>query len=533
MSPSLPLRRSRVRSVAFVVLATCLLPSPVLGAGTVIDDANVRARDAGPALGLGYSRASGQLLYNCLFSTETREPSYDYVTTVTEINSQATIEKDLYRLSGSLSYYNIYRAIYGDYVDRPMGENREPHHVVFNLDINKYYNAIGTSTLVEAAKSYFDVGDFVGFIQSCGPTFVRAIQRRSEFTVKFLYSTDIGGGGANVGGSSRRYNDIILDHLQQVGDSVGTLHSNQFDNSIIFTAETFSYGMGIVSGHDSTVGPVLHSWDSLKHAFNYAFRAMTAPDAGLVVAMEVVPWTTHAEFQDMAGLNKAVKYTKLLTNSTNATDTTAAANATVVLDLPVHRKFFNFFVNAEHISQIDQFVKQRLLETSLLQRCITRLHSFKSYMDDLPLKPHVDIGSMNQVAENLEFYQRITVDQLRRQLNRVVNTTDGRQQEYLQARNTEIYDYVNNYYGPCMDVLSEDAFDLDGNAIFAAQYVDMPACADLTCKMSDAVWVADATGGGHCVSAIQDNMVTVSDEEYDLVRLAETWCSPEIQKTET
>ena len=173
------------------------------------------------------------------------------------------------------------------------------------------------SSMAKDAVRMLEDEEYVNFFMSCGPNYVRSIQRAQEVTSIISYE-------AIDDYTAQRFADALKLYVYgNRGDSMRERSRSQripmdftgfnldldFDYSDIrksLSIEILGFGLGLNSDGSSTL--VATSLDEFNQVMRFAFDSMTKNESmgrgtGMIYGMEVIPWTDNAEFLKFANVD--------------------------------------------------------------------------------------------------------------------------------------------------------------------------------------------------------------------------------------
>ena len=169
------------------------------------------------------------------------------------------------------------------------------HHMVVTLNVDTYYASVdeASTPLSDAAAALLQSDDLPGFFASCGPYYVRAINRNAKFMAIFSYM------------STESKADASFEAKMQAeikGIELGAEFSSEFSSEASAKRLTIVMrGWGLGKNEDASL--VATDLASFRDAVKDAFVSMQRSDTGRVVSIEVVPWVENTEFQRQFPLN--------------------------------------------------------------------------------------------------------------------------------------------------------------------------------------------------------------------------------------
>eukprot|EP00587_Corethron_hystrix_P005178 CAMPEP_0113313466 /NCGR_PEP_ID=MMETSP0010_2-20120614/9879_1 /TAXON_ID=216773 ORGANISM="Corethron hystrix, Strain 308" /NCGR_SAMPLE_ID=MMETSP0010_2 /ASSEMBLY_ACC=CAM_ASM_000155 /LENGTH=483 /DNA_ID=CAMNT_0000169485 /DNA_START=399 /DNA_END=1850 /DNA_ORIENTATION=+ /assembly_acc=CAM_ASM_000155 len=426
-----------------------------------------------PNLGRGYSLSSGGLFGTCVDTEEAVETTYDYRLDGIYIHAQSTAASDIEALSNSVSYYWINEKVQAAYAVRSSN-----HFIVLQMVIDKYYTTMADDQGALGDNILFMIKnrDYLEFVVTCGPTYIRSQRKSSEFVVIMEHEWD-------DQDYSYFYNLINADLN---GFTAGSNIDNgpDFSGASTFAAyssffiQCASFGLDI-----DDAGPfIVPTYDDLLPVLEDAFAAATAnPDTGMIRSLEVVPWTSHLEFQYAADLQR-----RMFVNEDGG----------AMRVVPPMMKHFNFMSNTEHIQVVMGLMYgmigavNKLIECSTilwkqdlktLQHSWVRNSNYKLHTDPAwaAAVPTIVAGNFTLGPTEGDVIQGARLKHL---LDAEISgNADG---DYLQQRVIrQTRGYIDNYITPCFT-----NFYMEDTKLFTHNWMDLSTCNNLLCQMPDTVW---------------------------------------------
>uniref|UniRef100_A0A6U5DG25 Bulb-type lectin domain-containing protein n=1 Tax=Corethron hystrix TaxID=216773 RepID=A0A6U5DG25_9STRA len=157
-----------------------------------VSDGFANNRDQVPVLGRGYSASTNTLMGTCMSANLSGPPSFDYDYEFVPVGSTTSAnpnwQTDWARATSSLSV-SARRAL-DQMVVSDMGVTTEVTYQAYNIArmVGYMYNVVideGNSPISDDARELLGRGDFIAFIQACGPYYIKSIQRRKELITVF------------------------------------------------------------------------------------------------------------------------------------------------------------------------------------------------------------------------------------------------------------------------------------------------------------------------------------------------------------
>mmetsp|Transcript_29466 Transcript_29466/g.67763 ORF Transcript_29466/g.67763 Transcript_29466/m.67763 type:complete len:482 (-) Transcript_29466:57-1502(-) len=431
----------------------------VLTTAKIITNKGISSKDISPSIGRGYSVTTGNIASACLdvdVNTDITEPSFDYDYKWFEVNSQENVATQTQKHSFSSKSFGWFTyAISSETTYSTSRRQTEKQHILADMIMDKYYiSADETKTsLLSDALTLIDQGLYIQFFQACGPNYIRSIRRESEMVSMFSYE--------KKSGSDSSVSIKISRSFFGSSSEVSGSSSSFKDTNIKITFAAFGISLKDASPF------VAKDVESYKTLVDNAFRSMLLPDIGNVVSIEIVPWMANVVFQNAAVIDTTIQ--------TEDPDTPTLA--------PFLRRF-NLLVNSEHVARLDEITRNRLTMFNLQLSCLGRLSAMPLDSGSLFLVDKQErCPNLGDCAAPI-----MTVSELKGTLlGYDANATAG--QKYLVQRSTQdMQGYVENYFGPCLQAMAEQAYGIAGGAMQAQHWSAMPACSEISCVFPNVVW---------------------------------------------
>lgn len=171
--------------------------------GYYIKDGFENNRDRTPVLGRGYSPQTNILMGTCVEAHTDKDPSFDYEYNFVSIKSAAgpaddgtgPFAREWGRVTSKLSV-TAKKALDEMVVD-DMGVSLATtyqKYMLASMSGHIYYNILdeGSSPLTDDAFLLLQRGGYIGFIQACGPYYIKSIQRTKEIITVFNFEKATG-----------------------------------------------------------------------------------------------------------------------------------------------------------------------------------------------------------------------------------------------------------------------------------------------------------------------------------------------------
>lgn len=505
--------RTRLAITLTTIVGVLRVSSPGYAGPVIIRDEMISDRGLTPSLGRGYSIATNSFQSICLAAGfKTTTPSYDFVYsfesmegigyTIPDIltvaqgdTSQAPLVTITVPKDGSVSEG-------GDKFT--VGAPTEKHYIKVSIAIDVYYHSIheGGAALSEAAAKLLEKKDLPGFFDACGVYYTRSITRRGTYLSLFSYETKTGGG------RDRAFEQSLKDYITGFGSAPkaaakpakpgqanaaqpGQANAGQADTGSSPTGalnpapppqsvswrslqQEFqskkttirSYGFGLGKTETPTGELVAYDLDTFKKAAVAALTAMQETNAGIVTAIEVVPWVENLSFQEKFVLAKDAyiddpRALPAAPAAPGADPATPVPTAFKLSISPYAQKRI-LSQNSEFLSEIDRASRNRLLNYYRAKTC----------------RATIDRNYGTKVAGQLEplAATRKLVNNRTRDSKASPTLDDLYKKELNDAKLSELgLEYENFTYTraqTCLNVLLSSSFTIQ-------LYREMPACKSL------------------------------------------------------
>uniref|UniRef100_A0A7S1BGG2 MACPF domain-containing protein n=1 Tax=Corethron hystrix TaxID=216773 RepID=A0A7S1BGG2_9STRA len=504
----------------------------VCGIGQILQGSSVRSKDLVPALGRGYSFATGTFSSKCLVTPGITDPSFDYYFRIFEIDVNIDTSKTINsKLEQEGSGDSIGAATIKDDSKKfkRQTETKVNQNMAINwqftttlMEVDRYYTSVDEtqSSLDKNVVEMLQRSDYIGVVSTCGPSFVRGIRRTAELKSDFQFFS-----------SSAKYSritqNVIDESIKGLVDNKEKQNNTSTRNRMAavdgmkITVTGFGLDMTAMENGDSLIAESLEDYDVVMRT---AFKMMLNPLAGVIRSIEVVPWDNNLQYQDGLNMNMIVMYQ----NPEGVTDT-----------YPTFLKQMYFSANAEHIVKLEHISRYKFMMIQTLAQCMQRLWGMsdrlrcKSYVShqnwvyessDLEsMKDYTQVLNLSQpnahtLTWNSAEYKVINTDRLKWLLDGNLETgfADG---YFLVQRVTTVYQsWLHFYFAPCFTKLSENKYGMTGGMLFTSHWLEHSECNKITCLMEGAEWKDDVN---RC--SLTQTVTT------PWVNLVNGFCMPEIE----
>lgn len=494
----------------------------VLLGGMVVVDASVNVigaggkgisdiKDMSPTIGRGYSHSTGLTFSICLEMGELTPASYDYDFFLQEINSRESI---FTQTAAKFEYSKLATTSFA-HVDAEMSEESQDgfhsHFILGVMVVDRYFASVDETqaALSKDSESLLKDGSYISFIQTCGPTVIRGIRRTSEVVFTFKYTSKL---------SSFSINAQLMALYAKAKGGSKTVAAAFVQTDIEKYSQTASLsvtvkGVGLDLANPYSYSLMATSVDDFHDALETAYESMKHPGVGIIKSFEVVPWANSLQFQAAAQLDIKLLY----------------PDGRIY---PSDLKRFNFMINAEHISKMDEISKHRFNMINHLSHCMRALYSYdSSFLCShwvIHRKQPFNNGQLYTPIPNSNFSTNpetpiVRDETILIQAARLKYLLDGygvpiatrNDKLPIEQAIEDFQSYITNFYGPCLTELGGYSMDLAGGMLFTTQWLNIAQCRHPVCTMKDAYW-----DSGGC-------KIRVTNTWEGLVS---SFCSPEFKR---
>jgi len=507
----------------FVVLLF-LSAAPLAKSGTsvTISDRGISDKDVTPALGRGYSIATGTILATCLDVGRVSESSFDYDYQYLEISSQTNTESELKTKFGVTAGVSFAGASIANNNAIKSKTEKIVQNIIARMLIDRYYNSVdeGSSTMNIHAKEILLKRDFVGFFQACGPTFFRSIRRSSELVLHFHYESD-------SDTSSTRFGIDAKAQLGAMGvgffaDSTTEKKTENFafESTLIVHIKAFGMGNNLVSS-----GALIASkFEDAKGVLDTAYEAMVQPGSpGYVTSVEVVPWIKNVDFQLAMGANEKIELTAC--QDINGNNISCATGPLLIVHkrsrvLPAMLKQFNVLQNAEHVAKLDLILRKKMNFISTLEHCIGMLSQYSSHDLERYYVLDQNTGATTYYVESSATEDINSKDFQILRASRLLYLLSGQEggQYLIERLIANVLAFIDHYFGPCTQEMGRDNKGVPGGKLMTTHWMNMDQCNDIGCTFPNSNIV---TTNGITTCEMSTTIGSMSSEI-----LVEKYCMP-------
>jgi len=457
--------------------------------GVIVRDGIAGSTDYTPVLGRGYSASSNTMFSSCLRVSTTTEPTFDYVYTFSSVSSSTSstttsTERDQWSSAFRLFSVAATRTISDHVTSETDSTTRNKNYILAQMKVDLYYNALENSIIAEDSLEILDRGDYIGFVQACGPYYITSISRTKELISVFDYSS--------VSSSSKSFSE----KLSQINNFIGSSPERETaldevqKTSQVTSLKINIFGFGL-SMRSSLVGTLTaKSMKEFEAVMDYGLETMKDTKTGIVRSVEVVPWAINPAFYIASKL-----------------DDSALSQL----------KIFNYMSNAEILVTIDGIVRKRFLTIEILSQClgiIVKLSNenrqvlwVKNQRRQVPRNQYRTMNTAQTaslaITEN-DFNLPLSATRLLTLLegdrcpnnscvfcnssNNPSGCVEENQRYEYQRKINNFLDYVVGFYSPCLEELGESNPDLGGIKLFSTHWTSMPSCNKPVCLLHGSVY---------------------------------------------
>uniref|UniRef100_A0A7S1BCE5 Uncharacterized protein n=1 Tax=Corethron hystrix TaxID=216773 RepID=A0A7S1BCE5_9STRA len=509
-------------------------------------DEGIKNRDITPVLGRGYSITTGSFHSICLEVDEIADPTCDYEFFFEEIQSEAEITTSLKgKFSDTVSAEDVVNKISRGYAASGTS-NTNTHYLVSLMRIEKYFSSVDESEsgFIEQMDAVFDRGNIMQFFQVCGPTYIQAINRITEVSATFSYTS--GSSQADVKFNNKIEQSFKNSDAVTASSSTEGALSSSADN---LTINIQAYGIGLgdleLSEDESFVASNMEDFTNLM---DVAFQSIADPYVGLVLSMEVVPWISSPLFMNTFGLDNTLSrntYGCIDAGDATCNSTICGYDATTGAELfnkdrcivtgdedSVNKDIrkFNLQANAEYIVRLDARVRDELSLMHRHMNCISKLFSMDPEVYDL-IELHSNTLGFNFDRRDSGNSVDLTVQALKFKLLYGEGFTPSAIAQdpsvltpFLFVRKWQhISDYITLFMEPCMNQLSDEHFGTQNANMQLKHWSTITECNKYWCTMPGTLM---ANGTCHSMAATQG----FKDYNY-LGYWLEEYCPPRLKSS--
>mmetsp|Transcript_28810 Transcript_28810/g.40511 ORF Transcript_28810/g.40511 Transcript_28810/m.40511 type:complete len:520 (-) Transcript_28810:62-1621(-) len=498
-------------SVVAILLVTL---NTVLGTGRIVTDWRIRNHDVTPVLGRGYSVATGNLQSSCLLVEEQTTASYDYDYFFTEIKDTSDDSVTAAfngKIKSSFSFLWAKSTVEASVNETATATtNTQKHFLMATMRVERYYASVDEnySTLNDDARDLLESNEYMSFFQACGPNYIRSIRRAAEITAIFQYDH------TETSYDSEFHKNLKMDISGIFSPSVGIQadYSREVNqNAKKSSLQIYIRGYGLGLNADGVSSLQARSMPEFKEVMAYAFQSMQQKNVGMVHGVELVSWVDNPQFQIAARLTDTLSSCEDATTTepvTPASDPDAAPTDRPCSIVSVEVKKMNLITNAEYVVAMNSALRTMLDSLYNLHNCIAMLNNFKTDQQEEVL---VNQRKINFIRGDDTETNTMTVETLKNQLT--VETT--------QSFQTNIQNYADKFYEPCMNALTQAMGGQAGGAAMVKPWFSYPECQQVACTVPGAnvaddgtCSVGSGTDGTDTSSSTSTASVALNVEQY-------------------
>uniref|UniRef100_A0A7S1BY16 Uncharacterized protein n=1 Tax=Corethron hystrix TaxID=216773 RepID=A0A7S1BY16_9STRA len=472
--------------------------------------------------------------------------SYDYDFYMVEVTNAIDMKSRLVGpIENSLGFLWAKEIMEYDYLYIG-GDEEDPinqvSHLVVVMEATRFQTTIDDSHMMlhSDVDNLLRTGDYVSFYQACGPSYIRSIRRRSEMMTVFTHdprSFDI----------KRRLEGRQKLQSQSTDRKYGG--QDDMDNTHI---ELRAFGISTLKNEDvedQGIHIQVRSVDDFWDATNYIYRQLqsTKVNAGVPVAMQIVPWHKSPLFQGSSGY--------LMDMDADICEDVGPDEICQVGRYPQHLKNYNMMINAEHLTRMDDVLKRKMWDVVMMQACKVDLNKLDYVTEDILLvnlryltmieeEPEAaNIGASNFEGEeetnsqteggeeehghshrrlhNEQYDDEFKNMSAKRMRNEIFT------HEVFKERLRDLRDYVDHYYSPCASILGQSAGSVHGNSIMLNAWYEHDECMDTVCIMPGVEWHAEDQRC-HIPEPVETRRA-LTTESFDYRLVMKMYCTPTLK----
>mmetsp|Transcript_29491 Transcript_29491/g.67845 ORF Transcript_29491/g.67845 Transcript_29491/m.67845 type:complete len:546 (-) Transcript_29491:160-1797(-) len=505
-----------------------------VASGQVIKDFNVQKKNPSPVIGRGYSTTTGQFYSSCIDVTTALDSTADWDIFFTEYTGYWDVQTALEGKIRDTISYGLVRQRIEEKVPA-VGASHNGHwnsqalHVfVATMAVDRYFENIENDGDAGFKDEIFDLlewGNYVEFFVTCGPSYIEAVRKSSEFSSIFYYYS-----GQRVASPTFAYG--MKKRLLGSQEDEETRKNYAFDAGMLVENVAYGLDMDSADGYFYNYG----DFDNYMGAMESAFDQFKNPRAGMAREMVIVPFTTHDDFELLSRTGMAVdilaldtegyqRYGKddvedpsckaeikakcdettggdILTPVTldcNAqnTDCTCtpddgdcSAITTVGGARSVEYRKYNIMQNSEFVLQIDSLLRDELQVVHNIRQCFNKLLGMDG---ETTLINKRDLTQMTTQVKDVRM--RLGLGKVCADASCDI-TADS---DWSNPINWVVYKYqqqvkryTTNFVTPCIGKLSGDAQGIWGGNLQLAHWTEFTECNKPICSLPGSYW---PTGG--------------------------------------
>ncbi len=488
-----------------VVLAVVISPLLATAGPTVIRDERVTDLSVTPVLGRGYSIATNTYQSACLKEVVITEPSYDFKFdfhefTSKNVNDLVNTREDNPIVAKAWSFVTdqVTKVTGLDLTQRTDGPSSEKstkqtHFIAAFINVSTYYASVdeAATPLSDNAAELLTEKDIPGFFASCGPYYVRGINRDALFVALFTLEATT---KEEMKVVSTRVRDQLLGFnlLGSVKESAGTFKTKSSKMRIL----TRAWGLG----KNEEASLIATNVEEFKQSVKAAFTAMQKPSTGRVSSVELVPWVENTDFQ-----------AKLKMRGQDKVDG---------VEVPLYEKKDIITFNGEFLAEMNRASRARLNRYYKARLCRNAIS--EKYWDD---KMGIAFRYRGQRVKNHRTLEPgVTLEKLNRTLtDRLVQNLFDKDYMDFQKNNRKA-----NYMGCVRDLLftepppltpgaspeeraaAESQAQLQGKGLYLKRWTDHKVCRTLQKEFVPPVQPAYRMFENHCMPQLMTERAPAS-----------------------
>jgi len=265
----------------------------------IIIDNRIEDLNGFPSPGRGYSMSSNTLQSMCFKSVTTTKPTFDLSYDIEEI-SDDYLSKLLVSGKNRIQNTRLNNFIKDYYSTEETSGGRKYilKNLVVKAEVNQYYYSMDetNSNLSDSVKELLKNRQYVTFFNSCGHFYVRSVGTFSTYYALLQYRLT-GTGDDEFRSKLEKGLFNFYDEstpLGEKGKEAVSVSRELRDDAIYRGLKVYVQGIGLSKGEPVNLIPV--NIQQFRTTIQEAVKLMQSPDAGLVNAIEVVPWMENPEF---------------------------------------------------------------------------------------------------------------------------------------------------------------------------------------------------------------------------------------------
>ncbi len=339
-----------------------------------------------------------------------------------------------------------------------MHKNRYHFAITFRADGISNSISDTQATLIPDAIDMLKNEDYVGFFMTCGPKYVRAINRAQEITSLFSFDAYQPNTAQAFAKSLSKYVKGLSRYNHHEQNRLQRLHFFEYSNEkemgmnrdILdsLTIEIFAYGLALNKGGTETL--VATTLDEFHQVIKFALESMGRSYGddhpqqlpGMIYSIEVVPWIDNPHFYDKADMEPSSMLIRSpLSLLEDAKDGFCSGNHLSIDDhskccepheivsedqfgQPLMYKTCHVYnplnpaetsrtieTNSEFVVRLGSVVKEKIESIATLGQCVNSLRSFPKRLD------YSFLHTLDKKSFNYDSEMKITVKELRAALD--------------------------------------------------------------------------------------------------------------------